>query len=251
MVFLLTLLAIVLLQFFCAVVAIRYRTDKLTDLAYWWTFFVIIWLLYLRWSTQDLIHTLLVILVSLWSLRLALYLFLRVLAVGKDKRFDGIREQKHSFAKFRILQTVVIFLLFVPLIWSMWSNQIGVSWYTWVWVLVVCCGIVLESVADRQKFRFKQQYPTRWCSVWVWSKVQYPNYLGEMLVWIGLYMICLHLLEWAQVVVWLISPFTIIWLLVFITWIPPLKEAHKKQRGTEHEWKEYTENTPKLIPRIY
>ena len=251
MVFFLTLLAIVLLQFFSAVVAIRYRTDKLTDLAYWWTFFVIIWLLYLRWSTQDIIHTLLVILVSIWSLRLALYLFLRVLAVGKDKRFDGIREQKHSFAKFRILQTVVIFLLFVPLIWSMWSDEIGSSWYTWVGVLVVSCGIVLESVADRQKFRFKQQYPTRWCSVWVWSKVQYPNYLGEMLVWIGLYMICLHLLEWAQVVVWLISPFTIIWLLVFITWIPPLEQAHKKQRGTEQEWKAYTENTPKLIPHVY
>jgi steroid 5-alpha reductase family enzyme len=251
MLFIFSLLAIVLLQFFCAVVAIRYRTDKLTDLAYWWTFFLVIWWLYVRWSTQHLIQTLLLILVSLWSVRLALYLFLRVLAVGKDKRFDGIREQKHSFAKFRILQTVVIFLLFVPLIWSMWSDHIGSSWYTWVGVFIVCCGIVLETIADRQKFRFKQQYPTRWCSVWVWSKIQYPNYLGEILVWVGMYMVCVYLLQWAQVVLWLISPFTIIWLLVFITGIPPLEQAHKKQRGTEQEWKTYTENTPKLIPHVY
>ncbi len=205
----------------------------------------------MRWSEQQLLHSFLVVLISFWSIRLALYLFLRVLALGKDKRFDGVREQKQAFMKFRIGQWVVIFLLLLPVIWAMQVEGVSVAWYTILWVLLVVWGVSLESIADRQKFRFKQQYPTRRCAVWVWSKIQYPNYLGEILVWIGIYLICLTALSWAQVILWFASPFVIIWVLLFVTGIPPLEQAHKKQRWTEKEWNDYTENTPKLIPHIY
>lgn len=242
---------IALLQFICGMIALRFRTDKLTDLAYGWTFFLVVWWLYMRASSQDMIHTLLVVLLSLRSVRLALYLFLRVLALGKDKRFDGIREQKHSFMKFWVLQAVVILLLLLPVIWTMEIPNVSLTWYTIIWIICLLWGVFLESLADRQKFRFKQQYPTRWCAVWVRSKIQYPNYLGEILVWIGVYLICLSALQGYQVVVWLISPFTITWLLLFVTWIPPLEEAHKQQWWTEQEWKTYTEQTPKLVPYVY
>lgn len=242
---------IALIQWLCAWFAIRFRTDKLTDIAYWGTFFLLVLGLYLWWSTQNMLHTILLILISCWSLRLALYLFLRVLALGKDKRFDGIREQKHAFIKFRLLQWIVIFLLLVPIIRAMWANDPSVTWYTLLWIVFAWGGIMLESIADRQKFRFKQQYPTRRCAIGVWSKIQYPNYLGEIMVWVGIYLICLSTLYWNQVVLWLISPFTVIWLLIFVTWIPPLEEAHQKKWWTEKEWKDYTTTTPKLIPWIY
>lgn len=246
-----TLVMIVGIQSFFWFLALRFRTDKFTDLAYWVTFLLIIRWLYVWYSDYWLIQTILVFFVTFWSLRLALYLFLRVLALGKDKRFDGIREQKRAFIKFWLGQAVVIFLLLVPLVIGMLSESMSMRWYTRVWLLLFLSGFLLESIADRQKFRFKQQYPTRRCAVWVWKKIQYPNYLGEMLVWIGIYLICLVSLQWFRAVVWLISPFTLIRLLLFVTWIPPLELAHKKQRWTEKEWMEYTANTPKLIPSLW
>jgi len=249
--FLLAISVIWITQLLCARIAIRFRTDKLTDLAYGWTFFLVVLGMYLRWSTQTFLHTILFILIALRSLRLALYLFLRVLALGKDKRFDGIREKKRSFAKFRILQWVVIFLLLIPVIRAFSDTSPVFARYTFFWIILVVWGVLLESIADRQKFRFKQQYPTRWCATWVRSKVQYPNYLGEILVWIGIYVVCLNSLEWSQVIIWLISPFTIIRLLLFVTGIPPLYRIHKKQRWDELERNIYTEKTPKILPYVY
>ncbi len=251
MIFLKTALLIGVIQAICSFFAIRFRTDKLTDAAYWWTFFLVVLWLYLRESTGALLHTLVLVLLSCWALRLAVYLFLRVLALWKDKRFDGIRENKHSFMKFWIGQWAVIFLLFVPVV-RMFSNGTPATlWYTIGWIIMSMCGILLESVADRQKFRFKQQYPTKRCNVWVRSKVQYPNYLWEILVWVGIYLICLSSLTETQAMLWLISPFTITRLLLFVTWIPPLARSHKQQWWDDREWISYVEKTPKILPYIY
>lgn len=248
---LISLWIISLIQLICAWIAIRFRTDKLTDLWYGGTFFIVTWVVYLRGSSGGVVQTLLVLLLSVRSIRLAGYLFLRVLALGKDKRFDGIREQKHAFAKFWLLQTVVIFVLLIPVLRAME----GIGWmsarYTWLGAGAVLAWICLESIADRQKFRFKQQYPTRPCTHGVRAIVQYPNYLGEIIVWIGIYLVCLVNLSGSQVVLWLISPFTISRLLVFVTWIPPLEKAHTAQWWTDKERLIYKKNTPKLLPYIW
>jgi steroid 5-alpha reductase family enzyme len=242
---------IALIQTICWFFAVRFRTDKLTDLAYGGTFLVLVCWLYWGVSIQSFLHTVLWIMISLRAVRLAAYLFLRVLALWKDKRFDGIREQKRSFLKFWALQTTVIFIMLIPTVLVMELSEIIIAWYTRIGMLLTVWWLFLETIADRQKFSRKQQYPTRPCIHGVWSKVQYPNYLGEILFWVGMYIICFaSLSEWWRMVS-LVSPFTICWLLVFVTWIPPLVTIHQKQRGTEKERQEYTQQTPKLIPYIW
>ena len=46
-------------------------------------------------------------------------------------------------------------------------------------------GFLLESVADMQKFNFRQNKANknRWCDVGVWKWSRHPNYYGEILVW--------------------------------------------------------------------
>ena len=60
----------------------------------------------------------------------------------------------------------------------------------WLWLLValMVIGLGLESVADRQKYRFKAAHPTRFCDTGLYHFVRCPNYLGEMLFWIGLWL---------------------------------------------------------------
>lgn len=251
MLFVKVFLMIWIIQLIAAFFAIRFRTDKLTDLAYGWTFFVIVFWLYVWESAGVMLHIILFALISLRSLRLAAYLFLRVLALWKDKRFDGIREKKSSFTKFWVWQWIVIFLLLVPVVLMFSNDTPGFFRYTFLWIGLATWGILLETLADWQKFRFKQQYPTRWCNTWVRAKLQYPNYLWEILVWIGIYLICLSSLTWTQIVLWFISPFAITRLLLFVTWIPPLEREHQKKWWDEKEWRNYISTTPKLLPWIW
>ena len=46
-------------------------------------------------------------------------------------------------------------------------------------------GFLLESVADIQKFNFRQnkENSNRWCDTGVWKWSRHPNYYGEILVW--------------------------------------------------------------------
>ena len=177
MLFFQALLGIIIIQAIFGRIAIRFRTDKVTDLAYGGAFLLVVWWVYLTGSDQSLLHTCLVRLISFRSVRLAGYLFLRVIVLGKDKRFDGIREVRRSFIRFRILQAVCIFLVLLPTLFAMDASQPSMARYGRIGVLVALGGFSLETIADRQKFRFKQQYPTRRCDTGVWSIIRYPNYL--------------------------------------------------------------------------
>ena len=101
--FLLTFLVIFGLQVAFFIVAAAAKTDKVTDISYGLTFGVVAWLLCLSNPVASTVQLVLTLCVSLWSLRLALYLFIRILGMGRDRRFDGIREGFWSFAKFWIL----------------------------------------------------------------------------------------------------------------------------------------------------
>ena len=48
-------------------------------------------------------------------------------------------------------------------------------------------GLILESLADYQKGRFKRMEGNRnrWCNVGLWKHFTHPNYLGEVIFWVG------------------------------------------------------------------
>ena len=52
-------------------------------------------------------------------------------------------------------------------------------------LLIMIGGLALEATADRQKSRFKTQFPGQFCNVGVYRLVRCPNYLGEILFWLG------------------------------------------------------------------
>lgn len=242
------LLFIILIQAVFAVYAVWRKTDLVTDLSYGWTFFVLCVWLWIMNSDHSWWSTMFFLLVSLWASRLAVFLFLRVLALWKDKRFDGIREQKRSFIKFWILQIVVICILSIPLYvvslaeWSSFSFTLVVGW------IMMIAGLVIETVADRQKFQFKQQFPTLWCNIGLWSRSRHPNYFGELLVWRWIFVVCISISSWWRTFFALLAPVTITWLLLFVTWIPPLERHYQERRWDNPEWQTYVRSTYLLLP---
>ena len=60
-----------------------------------------------------------------------------------------------------------------------WSLPFGVA--------MMAAGLALESLADWQKFRFKAAHPMSFCNTGLYRVVRSPNYLGEMIFWLGLW----------------------------------------------------------------
>ncbi len=56
-----------------------------------------------------------------------------------------------------------------------------------VGVALMIVGLDLEASADWQKSRFKKQNPSRFCDVGLYQVVRFPNYFGEMLFWLGVW----------------------------------------------------------------
>lgn len=54
--------------------------------------------------------------VMAWALRLGLFLFTRVLRVGKDSRFDGVKERPLAFLLFWTVQALWVFLCSLPVL---------------------------------------------------------------------------------------------------------------------------------------
>ena len=63
------------------------------------------------------------------------------------------------------------------------GNNVALSIGTILYTL----GFVTESLADYQKWQFKKHNPGKFCNVGLWSVSQHPNYFGNLLLWIGIW----------------------------------------------------------------
>lgn len=224
------------------------KTDKLTDLAYGLTFVILVLVLSYISNNYSVISVVLALLVIIWGLRLAAYLFIRIMKIKKDKRFDGIRENLVKFGTFWFFQGITIPIILVPttIILAKENNFIYVSL---IGVFISLFGIIFESVADYQKFVFKNNHKNKWTNVGLWKHSRHPNYFGEMLMWLGIYLAALPYLEgfeYASVV----SPLYIIFLLLFVTGVPTLEKRYDKKFKDNQEYEEYKKKTNLLVPFI-
>jgi steroid 5-alpha reductase family enzyme len=54
-------------------------------------------------------------------------------------------------------------------------------------VVLMALGLGLEACADWHKSRFKKTSPTQICTVGLYRIVRFPNYFGEMVFWLGVW----------------------------------------------------------------
>lgn len=234
---------IFVLQILFFLVAAALQTDKLTDLSYGLTFIIVA--LWAAWTTTNPWYWLLAFLIVIWGLRLSSYLFIRILEIRKDDRFDGIRESLPRFAMFWFFQAITIFVILLPLLLLpkganySFIGIVGLG----IWVL----GFLTETIADWEKYQFKKRNPKRWVDVGLWSKARHPNYFGEMLCWWGIFIFALPSLAGFSYLA-ILSPLYITLLLLFGSGVPMLEKQHDKKYGDEKEYREYKKRTRLLFP---
>ncbi len=223
------------------------KTDTVTDLSYGLAFLLTSLGLVLVFRVGGALWLFPFIAVMLWSLRLMLYLFVRILTIKVDHRFDGRRDDPVKFARFWILQALSINIIMLPVILSARRAPSFFSIYHVLGSAIWLLGLLIESVADSQKFRFKRQHREDFIATGVWSWSRHPNYFGEMLVWWGLWLYVLPSLQGIEHLA-ILGPLYISILLRFVSGVPLLEKSAQKKYGSNPEYQEYVARTNLLIP---
>ena len=241
------LLLIVLVNVSAYIWAYLRQSDHLTDITYSLCFLVVSLTLFLISDDKDTGKILMLTMVGLWAIRLGSYLLYRIKKMNRDRRFDAFRGNWLGFLKFWILQSVSIWIIALPvMVFLLKSNpQYWIAGF-FIWGV----GLVIESVADAQKFSFKIKNRDTFMDKGLYSIIKFPNYLGEILVWVGIFIFIIPSIggiEWLTIA----SPLWIIILLLFISGIPLLEKQYEKKYGDNPQFRKYQSATRKLIPYLY
>lgn len=116
-------------------------------------------------------------------------------------------------------------------------------------MIIMLCGIVLESASDFVKNNFKKQNPHRFCDVKMFRIVRCPNYLGEVLTWTGVFISGITVysgaLQWIAAIGGYLS-------IVYIMFggARRLELRQNKNYGNDPEYQAYVKSTPILLPLI-
>lgn len=237
-------------QWIAFIPAIVARTDRFFDLTGSVTYIAVTIALLLLAPSFDARSVLLTAVVVIWAVRLGSFLFVRNIRSGGDDRFDEIKGSPVRFLSVWTVQGAWVSLTAAAAWIAITSDSpvpLGVS--TWIGFAIWLIGFVIEVTADAQKSRFKADAANRgrFISTGLWSVVRHPNYLGEIVLWIGVLVIAAPALRgWQWIAI--LSPLFVILLLTRVSGIPLLEEKAQRKWGDDPEYLAYRERTPALIP---
>ena len=229
------------------VIAYIKQTDKLTDMTYSLTF-VMIAITGLIQSKMSLPQYFMAGMIILWAIRLGSFLMRRVHAIGRDDRFDNIRPYALKFMGFWTMQAITCFIVSLPalIVYSGGSSSLDLVFV--IGILVSVAGLLIETMADNQKYRFKSKHPDQFMKSGLWRRIRHPNYTGEIMFWLGLGVAAFSSpLGYLA----LISPVWISFILLRFSGIPLLQEKWEKRYGDQSDFQTYKENSWLLVPYVY
>lgn len=228
------------------------QTEKFYDLTGSLTYISVTLFLVLFSGGLDARSYLLAALVLVWAARLGTFLFRRVMKAGKDDRFD---ELKPSFIRFLNAWTIqALWISFTAA--AAWiaisnGNRKALDLFAVLGLLVWIVGFAFEAIADAQKSRFNADPANRgqFIRTGLWARSRHPNYFGEIVLWIGVAIMTLPVLQGWQWVA-LISPVFVTFLLTRVSGVPLLEAKADQKWGGQPDYEAYKKNTPVLIPRL-
>lgn len=170
------------------VISALLKTDKFYDLVGSLTTIGLVLFNYLS-GTKSWQHKVQTGMILAWAIRLGSYLFTRTLLAG-DWRLDKVKRKPFMFFIYWSMQGLWIFNNLLPTL-SMQNYPLNhaVSIREKVGWGIAGSGLLLEAITDIQKFLFRlnEENNEKWLDKGIYSIIRYPNYLGEILFWLGLF----------------------------------------------------------------
>ena len=230
---------------------------SIVDIFWGFGFVLTAWVVYAWASFADVPdggegrRLLLTVLVTVWGLRLTLYLAWRNLGKGEDFRYQAMRRRWGR--RWWWVSLIVVFLFQGALMWvvslpvqvGVLPSSPGIGPLAFVGATVWAVGVFFETVGDVQLARFKSHPENRGLVMdrGLWRYTRHPNYFGDFCVWWGIWLVALDGSgTWWTVV----GPVTMSILLLRVSGVTLLERALAKRR---HGYEDYAARTSAFFPR--
>ena len=242
------ILYIFLIQWVLFIPAYLFKTEKFYDLAGSSTYiFAVSYILYD--SSQNLTNLILGTAIIVWAVRLGSFLFFRIKKAGEDKRFKEIKQSPTRFLLAWSLQGMWVSVCSLCALTALSTeNGVVLNGYLYLGFGLFLTGFLIEIIADKQKSKFRSNLDNKdkFINTGLWSKSRHPNYLGEIILWLGISIMSISSLSGLQYLT-LVSPLFTYLLLVYVSGVRLLEESGNKKWGHLNSYKEYVKNTPVLF----
>lgn len=199
-------------------------------------------------------------LVTVWGIRLSLYLLWRNRGHGEDKRYRAMREHHGtrfwwvSLLTVFVLQGLILWFVSIPIQAVVVSHNSAVetlsaadsplNWLDAFGVVVWCLGLFFETVGDLQMAGF-QSDPANAGKVMdrgLWRYTRHPNYFGDFCIWWGIYLVAV-----SGGAAWTIfSPLLMSFLLLKVSGVTLLEKTITARRP---DYAAYQRRTSSFFPR--
>lgn len=198
-------------------------------------------------STRALM---LLALVTIWGLRLCIYLTWRNWGSHEDHRYEEIRQNNQPYFWLKSiyivfgLQAVLAGVISISLFGAVYSSS-EINWLDYTGAAVVIFGFIWETVADWQLSQFKAKASNKGqvLATGLWRYSRHPNYFGECCVWWGFYLVALAGGAWWAI----ISPILMTLLLLKVSGVSLLESTIVDRRPA---YADYIKKTNAFIPNF-
>jgi steroid 5-alpha reductase family enzyme len=225
------------------IIAFKLKTDKLTDFSYALSFVILNGLALIKAKQyNNLPQIIMFSMVTLWSLRLGSYLVIRINKWGHDRRFDEMRSDFRKFLSFWVIQGFTVWAISLCSLLFIKYGVDKLNILSLAGVIVFLGALCLEASSDLQKFKFisDPKNKGKFIQTGLWARNRHPNYLGEIFVWVGVYIFAVSLfLEAKQVILALTSPLFIFIMIRFISGVPILERQANEKWGSSKAYQDY------------
>ena len=231
--------------------AFLYQTERYYDLIGSLTYISAIALVLLCSGEVDLRQMLIAFFILIWAARLGSFLFSRIARDGGDSRFDKIKPSALLFFRTWMLQGLWVTVTAGAALAALSSGRsVPLNIVDGIAIALWLSGFAVEVIADRQKRQFRQARGSdTFITTGLWSLSRHPNYFGEIILWTGIALLTLPVLDGGQYLT-LVSPLFVYLLLVRISGIPLLENKANRRWGNDPAYITYRKNTPALVPRL-
>ncbi len=224
------------------------KRNDIADVAWGLGFVVIAITLLASQHLRDSKSLVMVLLVTMWGVRLAVHIGLRHRGKPEDGRYQAMRQKwqhQHLQSYVQVFLVQGFFMLLVTLPLSLFANrhETTLLWYNYVGLAIWAMGFLFETIGDYQLkcFLAKPQPRPRVMRTGLWRYTRHPNYFGEISLWWGMYLFLLPFGLWP---IGIIGPLTITYLILGVSGIPMLEARYQGDKDYEN----YKKSTSAFIP---
>ena len=121
--------------------------------------------------------------------------------------------------------------------------------WPWIGAVIMALGVILEASADAQKKAAKEVNPNKFVDTGLYKLVRCPNYLGELVIWTGSFIVCFG--GCCNLWQWIIASLGYLGIVyVMFSGARRLELRQDLVYGSDPTYQAYRSKTPILLPFI-